>query len=860
MGLYRLKNTIFMRLILPFSKIRYRHVSIVGGKNASLGEMYNKLSKKGVRIPNGFAITAAGYDLFIKKNKLDREIRKILRGLDTHDMQNLRLRGKLVRAAISQAKIPKKLEREILKAFRQLSGGNPISVAVRSSATAEDLPDASFAGQQETFLNVQNEEELLASVVKGYASLFTDRAISYRADKRFSQFAVKLSIGVQKMVRSDKACSGVIFTIDPNTGFDKVVAVDAIWGLGEYIVQGKVKPDTFYIFKPTGKAIYQSPSVKKIKLAYGRTGTQQAPVPKNYQGKLCLTTKEAEELGNYAMIIEKHYGRAMDIEWAKDGIDKKLYIVQARPETVHSLKKKRNVIEDYQLKGKGQKLIEGISVNKKITTGKVHVIRSVSDIGKFKAGEILVTSITNPDWEPIMKIASGIITEKGGTTSHAAIVSRELGVTCIVGAAGAMSRLKNGQEITIDATSSVGVVYKGKIKFEIKKTSLEKLPKTKTKVMLILATPEQAFSLASFQPDGVGLAREENIIASWIQMHPMWAIKNRKAEQYIQKLAEGIAMIAASVYPNQIIVRFSDFKTNEYANLKGGKEYEPKEENPMMGWRGASRYIDNKFKPAFMLEIEAIKRVRRIMGLKNVDVMIPFCRTIEEGKAVLEIIKKSGLRKELKVYVMAEIPSNIILADEFAKIFDGFSIGSNDLTQLTLGIDRDNSTLDFDERNQAVKDSIERLIKIAHQRKRPVGICGQAPSKYPEYVRFLLKNKIDSISVNPDVFLQTKLSVAKIEKGKKKKPAKAKRNKVKRRVIRVKGSSVSRKIAKVKKKRVQKVKKRKMVKTRRKPAKSKKIRVRMRPVKTKSRKTAKIKKRRPSKVKKKLPVKKKRKK
>ena len=796
-----------MRLILPFSKIRYNHVSIVGGKNASLGEMYNKLSKEGVRIPNGFAITAKAYDLFIKHNKLDREIRKILRGLDTHDMENLRTRGKLVRAAISQAQIPKKLEKEILKAFGQLSGGKPISVAVRSSATAEDLPDASFAGQQETFLNVQTEEELLASVVNGYASLFTDRAISYRADKRFSQFAVKLSIGVQKMVRSDKACSGVIFTLDPNTGFNKIVAIDGIWGLGEYIVQGRVKPDTFYFFKPTGKVIYQKPSVKKIKLVYGTTGTKSAPVPKNEQEKLVLTTKEAEELGKYAMTIEQHYKRPMDIEWAKDGVDGKIYIVQARPETVHSLKAKKKIIEEYNLKGTGQKLVEGISVNKKISTGKVHVIKSVSDIGKFKAGEILVTSITNPDWEPIMKIAAGIITEKGGTTSHAAIVSRELGVTCIVGAAGAMNRLKNGQDVTLDATGSAGVVYKGKLKYEIKKTSLAKLPKTKTKVMFILATPEQAFSLASFQPDGVGLAREENIIASWIQMHPMWAIKNKKSEEYIEKLAAGIAIIAASVYPNQIIVRFSDFKTNEYANLKGGNEYEPKEENPMMGWRGASRYIDNKFKPAFMLEIEAIKRVRRIMGLKNVDVMIPFCRTLEEGKAVLNIIEKSGLRKELKVYVMAEIPSNIILADEFAKLFDGFSIGSNDLTQLTLGIDRDNSTLDFDERNDAVKDSIARLIKIAHQHKRPVGICGQAPSKYPEYVKFLLNNKIDSISVNPDVFLQTKLSVAKLEKGKKKKPVKVKRKAVKRKLVKVRTKTVNRKPAKVK---IRKVKRKKV--------------------------------------------------
>lgn len=756
-----------MKLIKQFSELKYTDVPMVGGKNASLGEMYNKLSKKGVRIPNGFAITSVAYDLFIKENKLDKQIREILKDLNTKDIKNLQERGKKVRAVVSAAQVPEKLKVEILKAFKQLGGGKPLSVAVRSSATAEDLPDASFAGQQESFLNVKTEEELLTSVVNGYASLFTDRAISYRADKGFDQFAVKLSLGVQKMVRSDLACSGVMFTLDQNTGFRNVVSIDGIWGLGEYIVQGKVKPDSFYVFKPTGKVIMKRPSAeKKIKLVYGKSGTQKADVPKAEQGKLILTDKEVEELGRYGMTIEEHYKTPMDIEWAKDGHDGKIYIVQARPETVHSNKSKHKFMEEYKLKGSGKTILQGISVGKKINSGKVHIIKSISEIGKFKAGEILVSSITNPDWEPIMKIAAGIITERGGSTSHAAIVSRELGVPCIVGAGGAMKVLKDGQEVTIDTTGSSGVVYNGKIPFEVKKISLDNLPKTKTRVMFILATPEKAFDLASFQPDGVGLAREENIIASHINMHPLYAIKIGKSQEYIDKLAEGIALLAASVYPNQIIVRFSDFKTNEYADLKGGKEYEPAESNPMMGWRGASRYIDERFKPAFMLELEAIKKVRREMGLKNVDVMIPFCRTLDEGKKVLKIIQDAGLRKELKVYVMAEIPSNIILAAEFAKLFDGFSIGSNDLTQLTLGMDRDNEGLAFDERNDAVKDSIERLIKIAHQFKRPVGICGQAPSKYPEYAKFLLENKIDSISVNPDVFLQTKLNVAKLEKKK----------------------------------------------------------------------------------------------
>ena len=747
------------KLILFFSEISKKDVPIVGGKNASLGEMYNKLKRKGILVPNGFALTSYAYDYFIKENKL--EIKEILKNLDTHNISDLQKRGSKIRKLILRSKLPDKLEKEIIKSYKKLSKGKKISVAVRSSATAEDLPSASFAGQQETYLNVKGEKELLEAIVKCYASLFTDRAISYRKEQGFDQLSVKLSIGVQKMVRSDKACSGVMFTLDPNSGFRNVVCIEGSYGLGEYIVQGVVRTDSFIIFKPTGKLIGKRLGSKRIKLVYDGHKLKRVTVPEKEREKFVISDKEAELLAKYAMKIEEHYGRPMDIEWAKDGIDKKLYIVQARPETVHSGKK---VIEKYYLKQKSKILLEGIAIGRKISSGKAKIIKNIKKINEFKPGEILVTSETNPDWEPIMKIASGIITERGGSTSHAAIVSRELGVPCIVGADNATKILKNQESVTIDCTSETGKVWKGILNYKIRKIEVDKLPKTKTKIMLILGTPEEAFDLAHLQPDGVGLAREENIIASWIGMHPLYAIKTGKEKEYIDKLAEGIARIAASVYPKQIIVRFSDFKTSEYRNLKGGKEFEIEEENPMIGWRGASRYVNGKFKPAFILECRAIKKVREEMGLKNVDVMVPFCRTIKEGKEVLKIIKNSGLGKDMKIYVMAEIPSNIILADKFAKLFDGFSIGSNDLTQLVLGIGRNNPILKFDERNEAVKIMIRNLIKTAHKMGKKVGFCGQAPSKYKEYVKFLLENKIDSISVNPDVFLETKLNVAKFEK------------------------------------------------------------------------------------------------
>jgi pyruvate,water dikinase len=751
-----------MKLILWFSEIGKKDVSKVGGKNASLGEMYSQLRRKGILIPDGFALTARAYDLFIKENKLNKKIKEILKDLDTKDIKNLRRKGKEIRELILNSKISEKLEKEILKAYKKLCKkyGYKVKVAVRSSATAEDLPSASFAGQQETYLNVEGEQELLEAIVKCYASLFTDRAISYREEHGFDQFAVKLSVGVQKMVGSDAACSGVMFTLEPNSGFNKVIVIEGSYGLGEFIVQGIVNPDSYFVFKPTGKIIKKKLGDKKVKLIFDKKGTKRVKVPEKERKKFVLSDEEIEELARYAIIIEKHYKKGMDIEWAKDKKDGKLYILQARPETVHSRKR---AIEKFKLLEKSEKLVEGAAIGRKISTGKVHVIRDVKNIEKFREGEILVTTQTNPDWEPIMKIASGIVTEQGGSTSHAAIVSRELGVACIVGAKNATKKLKDKQEVTIDCSSSKGIVWKGKLKYKVEKIDVEKIPKTKTKVMLILGTPEQAFDLSYLQADGVGLARVEYIIGSIIKMHPMYAIEKKKERFYIDKLAEGIALIASSVYPGQVIVRFSDFKTNEYRNLLGGKKYEPLENNPMLGWRGAARYISKEFRPAFLLECEAIRKVREEMELKNVDVMIPFCRTIEEGKKVLRILKEIGLRRKLKVYVMAEIPSNIILADKFAKLFDGFSIGSNDLTQLTLGMDRDNPILNFDERDEAVKKLISELIKVAHKYGKPVGICGQAPSKFLEYTKFLVENKIDSISVNPDVFLETKIKVAKLE-------------------------------------------------------------------------------------------------
>jgi len=799
--------------ILWFDEITYKDVPLVGGKNASLGEMYTKLTEKGVKVPYGFAVTAEAYKYFIKENQLEEKIRELLTGLDTHNVLDLQTRGKKIRNLILKAKMPDDLAEEIKKAYRRLEEMyfQNVDVAVRSSATAEDLPDASFAGQQETYLNISGEDNVVRAVQRCFASLFTDRAISYREDKGFNHFAVYLSVAVQKMVRSDMACSGVMFTLDTESGFRDVVYITGSWGLGEAVVQGKVNPDEYYVFKPTLKLGYKPILSKKlgskhIKIVYGedrKNPIKTVKTSKEERKKFVLTDEEILTLAKWAIIIEEHYGRPMDIEWAKDGDGVnvgtgELYIVQARPETVHAIKQQR-YYEVYKLKGEGKVICTGKAVGSKIGQGKARVILDVSEISQFQDGEVLVTTMTDPDWEPIMKKASAIVTDKGGRTCHAAIVSRELGIPCIVGAEVATQLIKTGMEVTIDCTQGEeGRVLEGLIPYEVERIGLESLPQTKTKIMMNIGIPEQAFAQGQIPNDGVGLARIEFIISSHIGIHPLALIEyeklkekakndrkiakvvsiieektygyENKADFYVDKLAQGIAMIGAAFYPNEVIVRFSDFKTNEYANLAGGFLYEPVESNPMIGWRGASRYYDPKFEPAFALECKAIKKVREEMGLTNVKVMIPFCRTVEEGKKVIEVMKKHGLKQGengLEVYVMCEIPSNVILAEEFAKIFDGFSIGSNDLTQLTLGLDRDSELVAhiYDERNPAVKKLIKEVIEIAKRNNRKIGICGQAPSDFPDFAEFLVECGIDSMSLNPDTVVKTRLLVAEKEKS-----------------------------------------------------------------------------------------------
>lgn len=785
--------------VLPFNKLRIGDVPIAGGKNASLGEMYRELKKKGVKVPNGFAVTAIAYRDFIEKAGLKQKIKDILSDLNTHDTRNLMARGKKVRDAILKAKIPKDIEEKIILSYKKLSaeyGEKYTDVAVRSSATAEDLPDASFAGQQETYLNIRGEKHILEACKKCFASLFTNRAISYREDKGFDHFSIALSIGVQKMVRSDLASSGVMFSIDTESGFKDAVFITSIYGLGENIVQGAVNPDEFYVHKPTLKKGYKpiiSKKVgdKRIRMIYNTEGpnpVKNIKVPDKFRKEFAITDEEILKLARWAVIIEEHYRKPMDMEWAKDGKTGELFIVQARPETVQS-QKDQNVLEEYVLKEKGDIKVIGQSVGRKIGSGKVRVIKDVSGIHKFKKGEILVTEMTDPDWEPIMKIASAIVTNKGGRTCHAAIISRELGIPCVVGSNNATDKLKTGEQVTVSCSEGEkGFVYKGKLKYELQTHSLENLPKPHTKVMMNIGTPEQAFEQSFIPNDGVGLAREEFIINSHIKVHPKALIdynklKDRKLKKkideitvgykdkkqfFVDKLAEGIAMISAAFYPKDVIVRMSDFKTNEYANLIGGKAYEPTEDNPMIGWRGASRYYREGYKDAFQLECQAIKKVRNTFGLKNLKVMIPFCRTIEEGKKVQREMAKAGLKRGkdgLEIYVMCEIPSNVILADEFSKIFDGFSIGSNDLTQLTLGLDRDSEIVAdiYDERNEAVKTVISQVIKKAKKNKRKIGICGQAPSDFPDFAQFLVREGIDSISLNPDTVIKTRLKIAEQE-------------------------------------------------------------------------------------------------
>ena len=783
------------KFIKFFEETTIKDVPEVGGKNASLGEMYKNLSGAGIKVPNGFATTSAAYNYLLEQTNLKAGIKKILAGLNTHDVTDLGKRGAAVRKLIVATAFPKDLSQDITEAYKKLSAfykTKNLHVAVRSSATAEDLPDASFAGQQETFLNVSGDVELLLAVKKCIASLFTNRAISYRVDKGFDHFKIALSVGVQKMIRSDLAASGVTFTIDTESGFANIVLVSSIYGLGENIVQGKVDPDEFYVFKPTKTIISHSVSTKKIKMIYSanpKHPVKDVPVPKAEQHKQSITDAQVLELADWAMQIEKHYGRAMDIEWALDGEENQLYIIQARPETIHSVRD-YSVIEEYVLQKKSKILSTGRSVGNRIGAGIANRIMDIKDIAKFKPGEVLVTDMTDPDWEPIMKIASAIVTDKGGRTCHAAIVSRELGIPCVVGTGDVSRKIKTDQAITVScAEGDAGFVYEDKLPFKINKTSIKNLAKPKTKIMMNIGSPDIAF-LSSFIPnDGVGLAREEFIINDQIKIHPLALInygklKDKKAKKkideltagykdkkqyYVDKLAEGMAIIAAAFYPKDVIIRFSDFKTNEYANLIGGSAYEPVEGNPMIGWRGASRYYAPQFKPAFELECIAIKKVRDEMKLTNLKAMVPFCRTIKEAEQVIKIMADNGLKRGVngfELYCMVEIPANVILADEFAKLYDGFSIGSNDLTQLTLGVDRDSALVSqvYDENNAAIKKLIKQVIEVAKKTGTKIGICGQAPSDFPEFAQFLVECGIDSISLNPDTVIKTTIAILETEK------------------------------------------------------------------------------------------------
>jgi pyruvate, water dikinase len=785
------------KFIKFFDELTIKDVPQVGGKNASLGEMYQKLAKQGILVPNGFATTAFAYEYLMEKAGLKNEIRKILKGLDTHNVKDLMKRGEEVRKTILKGEFPKEFEEEVIAAYKKLSKEYKtanVDVAVRSSATAEDLPDASFAGQQETYLNIKGSEQVIKAVHKCIASLFTNRAISYRVDKGFDHFKIALSAGIQKMVRSDLAASGVMFSIDTESGFENAVLINSIYGLGENIVQGKVNPDEFYVFKPTKAIISRKIGRKGLRMVYAdnpNKPVKDMKVSIKEQHKQSITDEQVIQLADWAMQIEKHYKRPMDMEWALDGQDNRLYIIQARPETIHS-RRDVNVLEEYKLEKKGSLVLSGQSVGNRIGAGVANRIMDIKDISKFKAGQVLVTDMTDPDWEPIMKIAGAIVTDKGGRTCHAAIISREMGIPCVVGTNYASAKIKTGKKLTVScAEGEEGFVYDGILPYRIDKTDIGSLKKPKTKIMMNVGEPDQAF-LSSFIPnEGVGLARLEFIINNYIKVHPLAlinydsikekAVKNKidnitlgyeggaeeKKRFFIDKLAEGVGTIAAAFYPKDVIVRLSDFKTNEYAMLLGGKDYEPVESNPMIGWRGASRYYSEKFLPAFELECQGLKKVRDGMGLTNLKIMIPFCRTVEEGRRVKEIMAKHGLvqgKNGLEIYVMAEIPSNIILAHEFAREFDGFSIGSNDLTQLTLGIDRDaGGTLEVagvsNEKNEAVKTLIKYLIEVGKETKTKVGICGQAPSDFPDFATFLVEYGIDSISLIPDTVIKTTIAV-----------------------------------------------------------------------------------------------------
>ena len=791
-----------MKYIKWFKEIGIEEVSLVGGKNASLGEVYRNLTPKGVKIPNGFAITAEAYRYVIESSGILQKMKDILANINKDDLKDFAHRGHAIRELIYSSPFPKDLSKEIIDAYQILCEeyGSDTDVAVRSSATAEDLPTASFAGQLDTYLNIKGGSQLLDACHRCFASLFTDRAISYRIDKGFDHFEVALSVGIMKMVRSDLATSGVTFTLDTETGFRDVVFITAIYGLGENIVQGVVNPDEYYVFKPTlhkgHKAIIRKKlGDKKIKMIYGqgstRIFTRNIEVPDTDRKRFCLSDDDILTLAKDATLIEDHYKKPMDIEWAKDGVSKDLFIVQARPETVQS-QKAMNVLETYHLEKTSPVLIKGKSVGEKIAAGKAYIISDASQLNRFKKGGILVSDTTTPDWEPIMKIASAIITNRGGRTCHAAIVSRELGIPAVVGTREATEKIRDKQDVTVNcAEGDEGKVYDKILPFHVERISLKNIKRPKTEIMMNLGNPEMAFSLSMIPNDGIGLARMEFIISSWIKIHPMALIHPEKITDlsikeeiedltfgykdkkmyFVDRLAEGVGTIAAAFYPKPVIVRMSDFKSNEYASLIGGKYFEPQESNPMIGFRGASRYYDEKYSEGFALECQAMKKVREEMGLVNMKLMIPFCRRIEEGKRVIQEMEKNGLKRGkngLEIYVMCEIPNNIILIDEFSKIFDGFSIGSNDLTQLVLGVDRDSALVarDFDERDPGVMQMVAMAIRGAKRNKRHIGICGQAPSDYPEFAQFLVREGIDSISLNPDSVMKTTLKIIEVEKNK----------------------------------------------------------------------------------------------
>ena len=805
-----IKNDMNDPFILWFEDISMDNVAQVGGKNASLGELIRAVEPNGVRIPHGFAVTAAAYYHYLKETGLDTFIEKTLKGLDTSNLKELSRCGKIVREKMRSTALPKDLEQAILNAYAKMESqyGRETDVAVRSSATAEDLPGASFAGEQETYLNIRGGKEVVRASIWTMASLFTDRAISYRTDKGFDHMKVALSVGVQKMVRSDKGASGVMFTVDTESGFKDVVVVNATYGLGEMIVQGHVTPDEYLVSK-SRIGIAKSPIIWKklgrntVKMIYdtGKRGVQQTrtvAVPETDSARFVLSEEEVVMLASWGRSVEEHYSERakkwtpMDMEWAKDGLSGELFIVQARPETVQAGRDFSKLVE-YSVSGQGKELVRGISVGSKVATGVAHVIKNPKQIREFKQGEVLVTTMTDPDWEPIMKMASAIVTDKGGRTSHAAIVSRELGLPAIVGSGNATKALKTGMTITVDTTGSDGIVTEGAAKISTREHSLGSLPETKTKIMVNIASPEIAFEDSFLPVSGVGLAREEFIINSQIGIHPLALLnldkqpaKVRKAieariagwsdpvEYYVDNLAYGIAKIGAAFAPRPVIVRFSDFKTNEYSTLLGGEAYEPDEENPMIGWRGASRYYDPKFKEAFALEVKAIRKVREELGLDNVIPMIPFCRTTREAEQVLGIMKEHGLvakslatqsEKTTPVYMMCEIPSNVILAEEFLDLVDGMSIGSNDLTQLTLGLDRDSGIVTHisNENDEAVRALVSQAIRKCKARGKYIGICGQGPSDLPDFAEFLVKEGIESMSLNPDSVVKTIEAIAQVE-------------------------------------------------------------------------------------------------